>query len=305
MAVSVELDDRIGKCNKILNDNPNSQIFAALSEALRKKGQVDKAFRVCQTGLKIHPDYGSAHLVMAKINIDKGMLDWAEMEVRKAMEIDGHSHSVDLLLAEILIHKEEYTEAIQMLNKLKATGANDRQVVRLLEFAKQLPIKPVVSAPKVSYVPKPQPQKVSSLPTEIRPLATAEVVKENAEVKAAPLQKIGMDQFLDELATVMGVDGVMVVNLEGLVVNSRWDDGGNLDLYGALVKDMEATIKSQIDISHFGDYENVMIEAEDLVFIFRPIGNNILLIRAGRELNLGTLRLRLTSLLSKLSEEIS
>jgi predicted regulator of Ras-like GTPase activity (Roadblock/LC7/MglB family) len=301
MAVTVELDDRIAKCNKILNENPNSQIFAALSEALRKKGDVDKAFRVCQTGLKIHPDYGSAHLVMSKINIDKGMLDWAEMEVRKAMEIDGHSHSVDLLLAEILIHKEDYAEATRLLKKLKATGANDKQVTRLLQFAKRLPME---TAPPVAHSPRPTPH-ASELPTEIRPVAAAEVVESKPESPAVPTKQIGVDEFLDELAGISGVDGVMVVNHEGLVVESRWANQNQLDLYGALVKDIEATIKAQIDLSHFGDYENIMIEAEELVLILHSLKNNILLIKAGRELNLGTLRLRLASLLSRLADDIS
>ena len=63
-----EIEDRIAKCNKLLDANPNSQIFAALAEAYRKKGELDKAFRICQGGLRIHPSYGSAHVVMAKIN---------------------------------------------------------------------------------------------------------------------------------------------------------------------------------------------------------------------------------------------
>ena len=60
----VEIEDRISKCNKLLDANPNSQIFAALAEAYRKKGELDQAFRVCQSGLRIHPNYGSAHMVM-------------------------------------------------------------------------------------------------------------------------------------------------------------------------------------------------------------------------------------------------
>ena len=102
-----EIEDRISKCNKLLDANPNSQIFAALAEAYRKKGDLDLAFRICQEGLRIHPDYGSAHMVMARINVDKGMFDWAEIEVRKTIDIEGNSHTTDLLLAEIYINKND------------------------------------------------------------------------------------------------------------------------------------------------------------------------------------------------------
>ncbi len=138
MAHLAELEDRISKCNKILGENPNSQIFAALAEAYRKKGDIDKAFRVCQSGLKIHPNYGSAHLVMAKINLDKGMFDWAEMEVMKAVESDGSSHATELLLSEIYIQKGELEKAIRILGKLNSQDASNQHVVKLLELAKDI-----------------------------------------------------------------------------------------------------------------------------------------------------------------------
>jgi predicted regulator of Ras-like GTPase activity (Roadblock/LC7/MglB family) len=297
MAAVAELDDRIAKCNKILSENPNSQIFAALSEALRKKGEVDKAFRVCQTGLKIHPDYGSAHLVMAKINLDKGMYDWAEMEVRKSMEIDGNSHASDLLLSEILIHKEDYVEATKLLTKLKVAGANDVQVNRLLEFAKRLPSKqePSVRPPSIQ-------------PTEIRPVAsppsvnTATLEREPEPIQVVPESKISIIDFLQALAEIRGVEGVMVVNHEGLMVESQWDTDSETDLFGALVTDIESTIQDQINLSQFGKYQNIMIEADDIILILRPLNQNILLIKANNRLNLGTLRLRMIALLDRLSD---
>ena len=103
MASLLELDDRISKCEKILDSDPNSQIFAALADAYRKKGDLEKSFRTCQNGLRIHPSYGSAHVIMAKVNLDRGLYDWAEIEAEKAVEIDGRTRSIELLLAEIYI----------------------------------------------------------------------------------------------------------------------------------------------------------------------------------------------------------
>ena len=87
MTTTVDIQDRISKCQKILETDPNSQIFAALAEAYRRNGDLDKAFRICQNGLKIHPSYGSAHVVMAKINLDRRLYDWAEIEAKKAAEL--------------------------------------------------------------------------------------------------------------------------------------------------------------------------------------------------------------------------
>ena len=84
MISSQNIEDRIRKCHKIMDDDPNSQIFAALADAYRKKGDMDQAFKICQNGLKIHPSYASAHIVMAKINLDRGLYDWAGIEAQKA-----------------------------------------------------------------------------------------------------------------------------------------------------------------------------------------------------------------------------
>jgi len=287
-----ELEDRIAKCNKILSENPNSQIFAALSEAYRKKGDVDKAFRVCQTGLKIHPEYGSAHMVMAKINLDKGLLDWAEMEVLKVIELEGHSHATDLLMAEILIGKGEYAQAARILDKLQNTGANIQQVEELLTMVRR---QPLVSQPAI--------EKTVSVPPVQIEREEVNLAKPDKKPEPQAPQKISLKELMDAISDMPGVDGVLLINKEGLVADSRWDESEQTDIYGALAKDVEATIQSQMDVSHFGKYENILVEAESCIINILPLGNNLLLIKANMQINLGTLRLKLTYLLEKLSED--
>jgi len=139
MISTAELDERIFKCRKIIEEDPNSQIFAALAESYRKKGELDKAFRVCQSGLKIHPSYGAAHVVMAKINLDRGLYDWAEIEAQKAMELDGRTRTLELLLAEIYIYKGEFDQAIKLLKQLHDADPNNAQISKLLDIARKLP----------------------------------------------------------------------------------------------------------------------------------------------------------------------
>jgi predicted regulator of Ras-like GTPase activity (Roadblock/LC7/MglB family) len=288
-----ELDDRIAKCNKILNENPNSQIFAALSEAYRKKGDVDRAFRVCQTGLKIHPEYGSAHVVMAKINLDKGLYDWAEMEVLKVIELDGHSHSADLLMSEILIGKGDYAQATKILNKLQNAGTNVQQVQELLKLTKRQPLE---SQPLIEDNELLQP--IMSLNDDVDLTEPAG--------KPEPLsmpKKISMKELMDSVIDLPGVEGILLINNEGLVADSRWDDSGQADIYGALAKDVESTIQTQMDVSHFGKYENILIEAESCVINILPLKDNLLLIKTNMQINLGTLRLKLSHLLDNLNKE--
>ncbi|RME27850.1 MAG: hypothetical protein D6800_04560, partial [Candidatus Zixiibacteriota bacterium] len=139
MTATAQLDERIAKCHKILQSDPNSQIFAALAEAYRKKGELDTAFRICQNGLRVHPSYGSAHIVMAKINLDRGLYDWAETEVQKAREIDGNSRAIELLLAEIQIYKGDFQNAIRLLKKLHESDPTNEHIAKLLDIAERIP----------------------------------------------------------------------------------------------------------------------------------------------------------------------
>lgn len=287
MAQLAELEDRITKCNKILGENPNSQIFAALAEAYRKRGELDKAFRTCQTGLKIHPNYGSAHLIMAKINLDKGLYDWSEMEANKAIELDGRSSTTEFLLADIYLHRGEFVKAVKILNKLQVADPGNQQVRKLLDIAKTLPLE----SPDGSSTP--------AILKEEKDSGVVEAQSPKTE------ERIDIKQLLDRIADIVGVEGVLLINREGLVAESRWDEPRSLELYGAIAKDIESTVQSQIEIARFGKYENILLEADNLIVNLVPLKDNILLIKANKQINLGTLRLKLPALFGRISYDFS
>lgn len=301
MVAVTEIDDRIAKCNKILDENPNSQIFAALAEAYRKKGQLDQAFRICQSGLRIHPNYGSAHMVMARINIDKGMYDWAEIEAKKIIELEGESHASDLLLAEIYVNRGEFGRATKLLDKLYKIDPQNSQVVRLLEMARKIPMEAAQEmSPAVDGSPTPEekPPGPAEQPKAEKP--DKSIREEPASDESS--QSVTIPQMMDALANIGGVDGVLLINSEGLVAESRWSDEKEPDLYGALARDIEKTIQDQLDTSIFGEYESVLIEAEGLILNFLPLKDSMFLIKANGRINLGTLRLKLVSLLNRLDK---
>src|SRR3990172_13414629 len=111
MPASVQIEDRIEKCRRILEANPRSQIFAALGEAYRKKGDLERAYLVTKQGLEFHPDYGPAHIVMAKIYLDKRLYPEAEKELELATKLEGKTRATDKLLAEVWLKKGELEKA--------------------------------------------------------------------------------------------------------------------------------------------------------------------------------------------------
>ncbi len=285
MSLTAELDERIIKCNKILEQNPNSQIFAALAEAYRKKGELDKAFRSCQNGLRIHPNYASGHMVMARINFDKGLYDWAEIEVLKATELEGLSHASELLLAEIYLYRGEAAKATKILNRLSIVDQSNPQIVKLLQVAQLVPQ-----------------EKVKKIEPVSRPASTVDTGKPH-ESKSA--EKICVNELIDQVEAISGVGGILLINSEGLVAESRWEDSASADLFGAIACDVVRTVKSQIEMCNFGQYESIFIEAKDMIINIIALKDNLLLVKTNNQINLGTLRLKLSALLSRLSEDFS
>lgn len=282
MTVAADIDDRIAKCQKILEGDPNSQIFAALAEAHRKKGELDRAFRICQNGLKIHPSYGSAHVVMAKINMDRGMFDWAEAEVNKAIEIDGNSRGIELLLAEIHIYKGEFASAIRLLKKLHAADPNNSQIKKLLDIARRIP-------EEQKLMMKAGPRKEAS---------RSETEKPEAEAPAEPVsQSLTPAELIREALRIEHLDGALYINGEGLVVDSEWTLKMDAGACGATLAEVSNTLSKELVRAQFGTAGSLLVEASETVFYIVRIEPDMFVFVGDKHLNLGGLRMRIAALI--------
>ncbi len=284
MFTASELDERIDKCQKILETDPNSQIFAALANSHRKKGNLEKAFLVCQNGLRIHPSYGSAHVVMAKINLDRGLYDWAEIEANKASDIDGHTRSIELLLAEIYIYKGQFNSAIKLLMQLHEREPDHPQIKKLLEIARRLPEEQAAMTGSV----RPGDQSTDEK-SELRP----------ESVPQKPSTPLTTTEVLKKSIAIPGVDGVLFVNPEGLVVESEWTLKMNPTTCAAMMGEIEKVVNGELVKSCFGRVRTVLMETEEPMFYLIRTADGVFLFATNSSANLGTLRMRLEKLLAK------
>ena len=283
MAAVAEIEDRISKCQRILETDPNSQIFAALAEAYRKKGELDKAFRVCQNGLKIHPSYGSAHVVMAKVNLDRGLYDWAEAEVEKAEELDGGSRAIDLLKSEIYIYKGYFESAVRLLKRLHQSDPNNGQIKKLLDIAVRIPEeqKTIVSVPESSA---PEPTEAASAPDEeVQPEAVS----------------LSSKQILRMVLEVPGMKGALFLNRDGLVVESDWGADLEAEICGTTLGEVLQYIDRELGKNDFGKVSTLLVETATLLYHLMQVPKGTFLFVGSAETNLGTLRMKLESLFDK------
>lgn len=281
MTVAVEIDDRIAKCRKILESDPNSQIFAALAEAYRKKGELDKAFRICQGGLRIHPSYGSAHLVMAKINLDRGLYDWAEAEVNKAIEIDGRSRAIDLLLAEVYLFKGEYKRSVKLLNRLLQVDPENAQIKKLLDIAQKIPEE------QAARIGSPISESVEETKTmETAPADSGE---------AAPA--LGTNDLLRRAMTIPHMQGAQFINHEGLVIDSEGSFNIDATTCGAALAEVDQFLNLELVKASFGHVNVVLIETAEYVFYLVEVTDGMFLFVGDSKINLGTMRMKIATLI--------
>jgi len=138
MITVAELDERIERCLTILSDNPHSQVFAALAEAYRRRGDFGRAFSVCKNGLKHHPDYAQAHIVMAKLYLHQKMTDEALASVQRAVEIDGPTGTADLLEAEVHLMMRNAALAQVVIDRLRIAQPKNPAIKALTKQLREL-----------------------------------------------------------------------------------------------------------------------------------------------------------------------
>ena len=283
MTVSSEISDRIEKCQKILELDPNSQIFAALADAFRKRSELDKAFRICQNGLKIHPSYGAAHVIMAKINMDRGLYDWAETELKKAVELDGGSRATDLLLAEIYIYKGEFVDAVKLLKKLHQSDPDNKQIKKLLDIARKIPEEQKV-------IMTPQPGDVVGAP------AGQEDTAHPSSMEARSPVRLTARDIVRQAVTLPDLLGALFINNEGLVAEQEWMLEIDSNVCGAAMADISNTLTREMVNNSLGNVTSVLIENADFMFYVRKIPDGIFLFVASSKISLGNMRMKLSGL---------
>lgn len=280
MSSTAELTDRIDKCQRILDTDPNSQIFAALAEAYRKNSELDKAFRVCQNGLKVHPSYASAHMVMARINLDRGLYDWAEAEVRKAMEIEGPTRATDLLLAEILIYQGDYDGAAKLLKRLLQADPDNNHIRKLFDIARKLPEERARASGQ-------------------RPVPSPEVPPPPGEVRRAGTATLSAREVLEMAMAVPQVTGCLYVNSDGLAAEAEWNLKIDQSVCGATLTEVNHAVSHALSKASMGNLQTLLIETGDPVFYLVRVGRGMFVFLAASGVNLGTLRMKLSTLIDK------
>ncbi len=114
MAYTSEID----KLEARWRENPKGRNFAPLADAYRKAGLIDNAIMLLETGLKLHPDYISAHIVFARCLVDKKDDAGARRLFQQVLDLDGENIIALRGLAELAERNGKYAEEVEWLTRL-------------------------------------------------------------------------------------------------------------------------------------------------------------------------------------------
>ena len=274
MLESVELDDRIAKCEKILTADENSQIFAALAEAYRKKGNLQKAQNVCLRGLKVHPNYASARIVMAKIFMAYENFDLAWEELKKAIASSGRTRAIDVLQSEILIRKGKKSEAKAILERLYSSDPEDEAIKNLM----------------------------TSFGQEKTFDSFSDIAMPDFRTGGSKKKELTLSEAISILKVLPRILGVVAVNHQGLVLEGRFDGSYSREEIAALSKgiyDVARTGGARVDL---GDTREILVETRSSKLWIFNRKNFLLVIFARDDASMGSLKLKLEDLMQRLDQ---
>ena len=271
-----EIDERITKCQKILDSDPNSQIFAALADAYRKKGLAGKALEICTKGIEKHPDYGSAYIVLAKIHLDQGNHVEAERQLQKAMRVGGRTRSADVLEAEILIKMGNIEKARRLLEKLHNSDPRNETIKGLLISLAAMPPEPKEKAMPIFDL--------AHSPEAIQPAAKKTYTLSHA---------LGIIKILPRVL------GVVAVAKNGMVIEGHFDGLISRDEMGALATAAFSGIAQAVGRIHFGDPKEILVEAEQSKLWIFDKGRLLIVISTRDDVNLGSLKLKINEIIKQ------
>jgi predicted regulator of Ras-like GTPase activity (Roadblock/LC7/MglB family) len=264
----IEIDERIAKCEKILETNPQSQIFAALADAYRKRGELARAQEICTEGLKLHPAYSSAHVVMAKIQMARGNYDLASDELALAILSVGRTRAIDVLEAEIFIKRGQKAEACLILQGLESGDPDDENVKNL----------------KALLEDKPHPDSIE-LPSEI-----------SLKLDRSEKKSLTLAHALSVLKVMPRVMGVIAVGHNGLLLDGRFDSHNVKEEFAALSKGFVDWAIQGSQRINFGSVSEVLIETvSSKIWIFDKT-KYLLVVFTRDDVSMGALKLKIDDL---------
>lgn len=155
------MTDDIRSLTARLAEEPSSLAFLELGEALRRRGQLDAAYKVARGGLGRYPALGDAHDLMARILGDQGDLAGAFDAWVDALRFDPMRIGALKGIAFLYFRAGDVNAALDHLERAAEIDPDDPAISQALARMRSTPTEEGVSA----AAPEPAPAEASAVST--------------------------------------------------------------------------------------------------------------------------------------------
>ena len=180
---NIKLSPEIEQLSEKLQADPKSRVFAQLADSYRKSGLLDEAIDTAKRGLENHPNYATAHLILGRCYLAKGMYALAREEFELTIKNDMQSLVGYKLLGETYEKQNMYPEALkyyQMVLDMEPSDAELAEKIANLKSLKQpepqaeaAPAEPEPAVPSVAEVVETAAAEVTMAESIIAPVIEA------------------------------------------------------------------------------------------------------------------------------------
>lgn len=256
------MTDDIRALTARMADEPGSLAFLELAEALRRRGQIEAAYKVARGGLARYPGLADAHDLMARVLSDQGDLAGAFDAWSSALQLDPMRTSALKGIAFLYFRAGDRAAALEHLQRAMDVDPDDRSIPQALA---RIGGEVRAEEPKAATPPMPE-------PTPAAPVAPA-------AQPAAP----GARALFDGMEG--GEQGLLLIDANGLRLGGRLEgaDGGELgDRVAAHLAGVAREAGRATRLLGLGSWHAIAVESPDgHLVLAQPTPDTVLL--AARE----------------------
>jgi len=285
--------ERIEKCRKILKANPRSQIFAALAEAYRKLGDLKSALDACNDGLREHPEYGSAYLVLAKIARDQKRLDEAERAAQRAIELEGRTRSAEILLSDIYLQTGKFRRAEEILDRLAEADPSNKTVQKLRALVRKASEVASVGGTESLRVPTRTPSAQASSSSSAVGAASPSGDETGAAEPGSDRSSLDWEAVMSTLDRYPHLLGKVAVGYDGLLLETDLEVSSEAEAAAAMAAELFGAVRTEWPSDSYGALEQLLVETGEASWWIWPFPEFLLVLWCDPAIQMGPLRMRL------------
>ena len=135
----------IKKLEEDIKKNPKSKSFSILANIYYRKSEIQKAKELCMEGLKHHPFYSPALILLSEIHFKEEQYDLAIKLLNQAKELNPENPRIYKNLAQIYKKQKNAEKALSAYKMLAFLSPNDSTAISSAQHLEKILRPPLVS----------------------------------------------------------------------------------------------------------------------------------------------------------------